>query len=182
MLLSRLSTSRCRSPALHRLSRAALYSSKSSNTPPPTDKPKPRKDQGDENPTDRWNYNKSPLVSTSFEDLAGIRTVTANELESEKTPPTGVKMLVRDFIEDSLYNPHYGYFPKQATIFNTDAQPIEFSNLRDSIEFQELVASKYEGYGSDSYEGPGRQLWHTPTELFKVCASLLVCGAFLTAP
>ncbi|EAU90312.2 hypothetical protein CC1G_08994 [Coprinopsis cinerea okayama7 len=93
--------------------------------------------------------------------------LTANDLEKETTPPTGVKMLVRDFIEDSLYNPNYGYFPKQATIFAHDSHSFDFPSLRDSIEFQEEVAKKYAGYGSDSYEGPGRQLWHTPTELFK---------------
>lgn len=101
-------------------------------------------------------------------------TVTANELESHTEPPTGVKMLVRDFIEDSLYNPHYGYFPKQATIFNADSDPVEFSAMRDSVEFQEVVAKKYEGYGLDKDYGPGRQIWHTPTELFKVRLSLLL--------
>lgn len=77
-------------------------------------------------------------------------------------------MLVRDFIEDSLYNPNYGYFPKQATIFNAQDIAFDFPRLRDSVEFQEEVASKYAEYGSDKHDGPGRQLWHTPTELFKV--------------
>ena len=78
-------------------------------------------------------------------------------------------MLVRDFIEDSLYNPNYGYFPKQATIFNANDTPFDFTTLRDSAEFQEEVASRYADYGADDFNGPGRQLWHTPTELFKVC-------------
>lgn len=77
-------------------------------------------------------------------------------------------MLVRDFIEDSLYNPHYGYFPKQATIFNAKDTTFDFSKFRDSVEFQEEVAAKYAAYGADKHNGPGRQLWHTPTELFKV--------------
>ncbi|RXW13565.1 hypothetical protein EST38_g12286 [Candolleomyces aberdarensis] len=161
MLVSRLAASRCRSIAFRSFSQASQYST----APPKT--PKYRKDQGKEEPSDRWNYNKSALVPTAVEDLASLPTVTANELESAKTPPVGVKMLVRDFIEDSLYNHNYGYFPKQATIFNTDAMPLEFSKLRNSVEFQEVVAQKYADYGSDSYEGPGRQLWHTPTELFK---------------
>lgn len=75
-------------------------------------------------------------------------------------------MLVRDFIEDSLYNPNYGYFPKQATIF-TASDPIKFHNVRDSAQFQEEVAERYEPFETD-IEGPGRQIWHTPTELFKV--------------
>ncbi|KAF5335991.1 hypothetical protein D9611_006342 [Ephemerocybe angulata] len=161
MLLSRLSASPCRSAALHNFFRASSYS-----TGPPKQR-RGRRDQGGEDPTDRWNYNKSALLPTSVEDLVNIPSVTANELEAEKQPPVGVKMLARDFIEDSLYNPNYGYFPKQATIFNTDTKPVDFSILRDSVEFQELIAQKYADYGSDKYEGPGRQIWHTPTELFK---------------
>ncbi|TFK26216.1 DUF185-domain-containing protein [Coprinopsis marcescibilis] len=115
---------------------------------------------------DRWNYNTSPLLPTVV-DVSKLRLVTANELEAETKPPVGVKMLVRDFIEDSLYNPNYGYFPKQATIFETNKSSFDFPALRNSIEFQEEVAKKYAGYGSDRYDGPGRQLWHTPTELFK---------------
>ncbi|KAL9713453.1 hypothetical protein Ac2012v2_003063 [Leucoagaricus gongylophorus] len=82
-------------------------------------------------------------------------------------PPTGVRMLARDFIEDSLYNPHYGYFPRQAIIFDTQASPFDFNKLRDSAEFQEQVAKRYAAYGTDKHHGPGKQLWHTPTELFK---------------
>ena len=80
-------------------------------------------------------------------------------------------MLVRDFIEDSLYNPNYGYFPRQATIF-TATDPINFKDMRNASEFQAEVAKRYEAFEVDE-EGPGRQIWHTPTELFKVrwCAS-----------
>lgn len=77
-------------------------------------------------------------------------------------------MLARDFIEDSLYNPHYGYFPKQVHIFDTQGSSFEFWKLRDSTEFQEEVAKRYAAYGADKHHGPGKQLWHTPTELFKV--------------
>ncbi|KAH9943853.1 DUF185-domain-containing protein [Amylocystis lapponica] len=114
---------------------------------------------------DQVNY-----VGTSFSDIpdaehVNYRWVTANDLEREREPPVRVKMLVRDFIEDSLYNPHYGYFPKQASIF-TAREPIDFGGLRTSVEFQEEVASRYAAYGPDG-EGPGRQIWHTPTELFQ---------------
>lgn len=92
--------------------------------------------------------------------------VTSNDLDKYTKPPTRVKMLVRDFIEDSLYNPHYGYFPQQATIFTSAGEPIDFRAMRDTVEFQNEVARRYSTYGTDS-EGPGRQIWHTPTELFK---------------
>ncbi|EJD07611.1 DUF185-domain-containing protein [Fomitiporia mediterranea MF3/22] len=75
-------------------------------------------------------------------------------------------MLVRDYIEDALYNPNYGYFPKQATIFSGLEEVIDFSKIRDGNEFQDVVAKKYESYGKDG-DGPGRQIFHTPTELFR---------------
>ena len=94
------------------------------------------------------------------------KRVTSNDLEVFKHPPRRVKMLVRDYIEDSLYNPHYGYFSKRATIV-TSPKHIDFGMLRDSVEFQEEVAKRYVPYGKDE-SGPGKQLWHTPTEIFKV--------------
>ncbi|KAF8967721.1 S-adenosyl-L-methionine-dependent methyltransferase [Flammula alnicola] len=118
-------------------------------------------------PKDKWNYNTSPFDGKISDDHHHLRLVNANILEKETTPPHGVKMLVRDFIEDSLYNPNYGYFPKQATIFNTQDATFDFTNFRDSAEFQEEVGAKYAAYGADKFDGPGRQLWHTPTELFK---------------
>uniref|UniRef100_A0A8H8CIB3 Protein arginine methyltransferase NDUFAF7 n=1 Tax=Psilocybe cubensis TaxID=181762 RepID=A0A8H8CIB3_PSICU len=118
-------------------------------------------------PKDKWNYNRSPFDANVSEDLHKLRLVDANILEKETEPPVNVKMLVRDFIEDSLYNPNYGYFPKQATIFNVQDTAFDFPNLRDSAEFQEEIGTKYAAYGADKHDGPGRQLWHTPTELFK---------------
>jgi hypothetical protein len=119
-------------------------------------------------PKDKYNFNPSSLVDDGSEDHARLPVVTANELESRTKPPRGVRMLVRDFIEDSLYNPNYGYFSKQATIFTSMDSPIDFAAMRDSIEFQEEVAQRYAAYGLDTPDGPGRQIWHTPTELFQV--------------
>ncbi|KXN90719.1 hypothetical protein AN958_04004 [Leucoagaricus sp. SymC.cos] len=114
---------------------------------------------------DKWNYNRTSLGAEPLSAQLTFKQVDANMLEHETTPPTGVKMLARDFIEDSLYNPHYGYFSKQVNIFDTHS--IEFDKLRDSTEFQEEVAKRYAAYGADKHHGPGKQLWHTPTELFK---------------
>ena len=117
---------------------------------------------------DKWNYNNFSFDSTPDTRHREYQLVNANTLESAKKPPRKVKMLARDFIEDSLYNPNYGYFPKQATIFDTQDSTIRFETLRDSVEFQEEVGNRYAAYGADNQAGPGRQLWHTPTELFKV--------------
>lgn len=116
-------------------------------------------------PADKTDYNASPFASPEHTHYP---RVTANDLEHSPshTPPRSVTMLVRDFIEDSLYNPHYGYFTKQATIFEAP-EPIRFEELRDAAEFEEVVARRYQAYGEDT-QGPGKQLWHTPTELFKV--------------
>jgi len=76
--------------------------------------------------------------------------------------------------------PHYGYFSKNVTIFTppTDAG-YDFKQFRDQSAFQEAVAERYETeYGGaipgmaaaadgKKGEGLGRQVWHTPTELFK---------------
>ncbi|KAF5377786.1 hypothetical protein D9757_008070 [Collybiopsis confluens] len=111
---------------------------------------------------DKWNYNRSSLFDPSTaEDPSSFKLVTANDLERCTEPPRSVKMLARDFIEDSLYNPNYGYFSKQATIFDWDEQPLEFSAVRNSVEFDAIVTKRYAAYEAE------RQLWHTPTELFK---------------
>lgn len=113
-------------------------------------------------------------------------------------------MLARDFIDDSLYNPHYGYFATKVEIFDPDlaqgtasrarladeqvlnaasrAQGFDFGSFRSTAAFEDEVARRYqvfEGTGSGHDDaasfkavavgsGVGRQVWHTPTELFKV--------------
>lgn len=119
-------------------------------------------------PKDRFNYNPEIFFDEAPDpDHSAYTRVTSNDLEQHTKPPTRVKMLARDFIEDSLYNPHYGYFPQQATIFTSVGDPINFRAMRDSVQFQNEVAKRYSMYGTEE-EGPGRQIWHTPTELFKV--------------
>jgi len=111
---------------------------------------------------DKMNYNQVSFIEYSPSCIARHDRVTANDLRQNSDPPRGVDMLVRDFIEDSLYNPHYGYFSNHATIFDSLGSTFAFSSLKDSVEFQEEVAKRYAEYESN------RQLWHTPTELFKV--------------
>ena len=121
---------------------------------------------------DKINYNPDNFFDTPDPEHATYKRVTANELATHSEPPTRVKMLIRDFIEDSLYNPNYGYFPKQVNIF-TAQETIEFSSIRNVVQFQEEVAKRYAQYGLDE-AGPGRQIWHTPTELFKVCGVVIL--------
>lgn len=146
-------------------------------------------------------------------------------------------MLARDFIDDSLYNPHYGYFSRQAVLLpdhdaggkargksrdTTESQPalnsfgqgFDFSSMPNEAHFMRAVEERYEAFEAtfdrtepeppkelprgvrpSSAEGleaaqvrgrllakqesesvlerdvqamAARQVWHTPTELFKV--------------
>ncbi|KAG7786870.1 hypothetical protein KL910_001394 [Ogataea haglerorum] len=105
--------------------------------------------------------------------------MTAKRLEKRTKRPSNVKMLSSDFIEDSLYNPSYGYFAKQATIFQHD-KPIVYKELSGQDEFMQKWISAYDQYDQkmvpvlkQSKENhfqltkPSLQLWHTPTELFQ---------------
>lgn len=70
---------------------------------------------------------------------------------------------------DSLYNPHYGYFSKQATIF-TPGEPFDFNNIEDGPAFHQLLGQRYiefEDRLDETNPNEARQLWHTPTELFR---------------
>jgi len=78
-------------------------------------------------------------------------------------------MLMRDFIEDSLYNPQYGYFSKNVTIFSPGA-PFDFNSIKDEPEFNNLLGKRYTQFEDELDEKEfreDRQLWHTPTELFR---------------
>jgi hypothetical protein len=151
--------------------RRALSSTSRINTKAPSKK-------SSNEPRDKWNYNSTSFTEIPSGEQLELKLIDANALENGTTPPRSVKMLARDFIEDSLYNPNYGYFPKQATIFNARDSTVDFTVLRDSAEFQEKVGQKYAAYGADRHDGPGRQLWHTPTELFKVFTTSKTLGWF----
>ncbi|KAG2110360.1 DUF185-domain-containing protein [Suillus discolor] len=127
---------------------------------------------------DKINYNPDISFSTTVDPKhLKYPMLSSHDLESHRKPPTRVRMLVRDFIEDSLYNPHYGYFSKRATIFTAPPHcggvegGFDFNKYRDSAEFEVDVAKRYGEFGNGEEDGPGRQLWHTPTEVvqdFKV--------------
>ncbi|KAI5846934.1 S-adenosyl-L-methionine-dependent methyltransferase [Tricharina praecox] len=113
---------------------------------------------------------KSPFLQIDMsEEFKRYPMVTAAQLANRKERPRRVKMLVRDYIDDALYNPHYGYFSKHAVIFETK-EPFNFPAMKDEIEFHQQLAEEYTQF-EDKLDAeapnPLRQLWHTPTELFK---------------
>lgn len=117
----------------------------------------------------------SPFFSPTAEEQKEERArrhyprQTAYDTAKCKTPPTRNKMLVRDFIDDSLYNPNYGYFSKQAVIFSPETD-FDFNNMRDHLEFMNILGQLYKDIEgeADEVDEVARQVWHTPTELFKV--------------
>lgn len=94
--------------------------------------------------------------------------ITAKDAAKKKDMPLEAKMLVRDFIDDSLYHPNYGYFSKQAVIFSPETD-FEFEKIKDNMEFLDIIADKYREIEDDMdvRDEVARQVWHTPTELFK---------------
>jgi len=117
-----------------------------------------------------WQQRTDHFPLDKAEEFKCYPTVTADALRSRKERPKRVKMLMRDFIEDSLYNPYYGYFSKNVTIFSPGA-PFDFNRIRDEPEFHRLLGERYTQFEDKLDEEGGyredRQLWHTPTELFR---------------
>lgn len=62
-----------------------------------------------------------------------------------KHRPRKVKMLASDFIEDSLYNPHYGYFSKEVEIFHSD-EPFDYNSIDDVDAFMDAWQQAYSKY------------------------------------
>ncbi|KAI0383535.1 DUF185-domain-containing protein [Hypomontagnella monticulosa] len=118
-----------------------------------------------------WQQRSEMFAVDMTDEYKAYPMVTANDLRSRRERPRKVKMLMRDFIEDSLYNPHYGYFSKQVVIFSP-GEPFNFNALPDEPTFHAEVGRRYTEFEDalDAKEGrpdDTRQLWHTPTELFR---------------
>jgi hypothetical protein len=71
-------------------------------------------------------------------------------------------MLVRDFIDDSLYNPHYGFYAKRSEA----AFPVfeEMEQEEDHIKYMSRIAKSHGRISHHTIQ----QLRYTLTELFKV--------------
>ncbi|KND91383.1 NADH dehydrogenase [ubiquinone] complex I, assembly factor 7 [Tolypocladium ophioglossoides CBS 100239] len=127
-------------------------------------------DRGMKTNESRWQQRTHILPEDRREEFAQYPYMSIQDLKKRAERPRKVKMLLRDFIDDSLYNPSYGYFSKQAVIFSP-GEPFDFPSMRDELEFQAQLGRRYTEFedGLDDAEGenPSRQLWHTPTELFR---------------
>ncbi|KAJ2812630.1 hypothetical protein FBU31_007564, partial [Coemansia sp. 'formosensis'] len=109
------------------------------------------------------------MPATTADPNLPTKRVTAEYCaERYARPPKNVTMLTRDFIGDSLYNPSYGYFSKQALIFSPK-KGYDFARFRDSADFLKTIGRQYEEIERelDDIRSIPRQLWHTPTEILK---------------
>lgn len=127
-----------------------------------------------------WGPSSNPLIHDKL-DASKLKMISANQLATCRSPPKGVKALVRDFIHDALYNPFYGYFSHRAVIYSAP-EPLAFTEMHSSSEFDEAMARVYNdisGATQTPVSTVGIQLWHTPVEIFQVCLFLSLCGCIV---
>jgi hypothetical protein len=133
-------------------------------------RPRASKDRGMKTNESRWQQRTTLFPADRSAEFAQYPHLTIQDLKKRKERPLKAKMLLRDFIDDSLYNPSYGYFSKQAVIFSP-GEPFDFPSMRDELEFHAQLGHRYTEFEDllDDRDGenPTRQLWHTPTELFR---------------
>jgi hypothetical protein len=85
-------------------------------------------------------------------------------LKTKTLPLLNARLLTRDFIHNSLYNPHYGYFSNQAMIFSPPT-PFQFNQFKNNDAFTSELSKMYTELEAQKKD---IQIWHTPTELFQV--------------
>ncbi|KAA1138961.1 hypothetical protein PGTUg99_031531 [Puccinia graminis f. sp. tritici] len=122
---------------------------------------------------------ETQLVINQFSSSSTIKLLTTNELAKFNHPPRPSISLARDFIHDSLYNPNYGYFFNQVEILDRPETPTANFELDLYAEYFDPASGKQNNQlllrrhlASESEDQPSspadqRQIWHTPTELFK---------------
>lgn len=137
--------------------------------------------------TVKHNYNANPFEPTpEDEDSRLFPALTAKDLAVYTQPARRYRTLTRDFIDDALYNPNYGYFTQQAVIFDLNKTSVsgeisktgglDFASLANSAAMDRELAKRYGVFeGEEGLQavpgigsGKARQVWHTPTELFQV--------------
>lgn len=87
---------------------------------------------------------------------------TPLKLNRKLERPGTVKMLSSDFIDDSLYNSNYGYFAKEAVIFQPD-RPFDYNHLQGKDEFMDKWLEAYDKYDKEHIQVPGLPKKKAPT-------------------
>lgn len=110
--------------------------------------------------TSVWSGNDQPPPE---EIHAAYPLKTSKDTESLTKPPINTKMLVRDFIDDSLFNPSYGFYSKPTASPYADIEEME--QEEDHIQYMSRLAKSRGRINHHNIQ----QLRYTLTELFKVC-------------
>lgn len=87
-------------------------------------------------------------LNLNAEKFSRYPTTNVTKLNKRNTRPVSVKMLTSDFIDDSLYNVNYGYFAKEAVIFQPD-RPFEYNQLQGQDEFMQQWLQAYDKYDQE---------------------------------
>ncbi|KAL2675188.1 hypothetical protein Neosp_011369 [[Neocosmospora] mangrovei] len=138
---------------------------------------RPSSDRGMKKNESRWQQRTHILPQDRSAEFAEYPYISLAELKQRKERPRKVKMLLRDFIDGKAglcSLPWINWLTLrlqiQAVIFSP-GEPFDFGSMRDEIEFQSELGRRYTEFEDilDDREGdnPTRQLWHTPTELFR---------------
>ncbi|CAO3634729.1 unnamed protein product [Mucor fragilis] len=108
--------------------------------------------------TSVWSGNDQPPPE---EIHAAYPLKTSKDTESLTKPPINTKMLVRDFIDDSLFNPSYGFYSKPTASPYADIEEME--QEEDHIQYMSRLAKSRGRINHHNIQ----QLRYTLTELFK---------------
>ncbi|KAK0526069.1 hypothetical protein OC842_005300 [Tilletia horrida] len=91
----------------------------------------------------RTQYNYDIFAAQPSDELIQLPMVTAQDLAKSSTRPTSVRMLARDFIDDSLYNPHYGYFSRQAVLLPDHERLLADGGAMDGFAFEKFKNERH---------------------------------------
>ncbi|CAO1614638.1 unnamed protein product [Parajaminaea phylloscopi] len=116
----------------------------------PASDPESVKDAHKEEDRHRHQYNVDPFTLEPSREHYTLPFVTAHDLAKSNQRPRGVRMLTRDFIHDSLYNPHYGYFSRHAVLLPESKQfsqsgrkGWDFAAFKNDEHFLRAVEERY---------------------------------------
>lgn len=103
------------------------------------------------------NTTNYPFSTRSPQDVYNTFPATGSaKMARSKHRPIRAKMRALDFIEDSLYNPHYGYFSQEVEIFHPD-KPFDYNNIDDVDAFMDTWQQAYRKYDAESPPQQHRQ-------------------------
>ncbi|KAK0557320.1 hypothetical protein OC846_000539 [Tilletia horrida] len=91
----------------------------------------------------RSQYNYDIFGAQPLTEVSAFPLVTAQNLATSSVRPTSVRMLARDFIDDSLYNPHYGYFSRQAVLLPDHAKLMANGSSKNGFAFQDFKNERH---------------------------------------